>query len=189
MVKRSALVIILGSPASGKTGVGRRLAADLGIPCFSKDDVKEALFDTLGLGDRGWSTSLSRASFAVLLRIAAAALEATRPCVLEGNWRAEHLPELKALPVGVASPFAQVCCHADTGEIDRRFHARRRHPGHLDGLLWSEIAPHLPLEPQFLDLPGPRWVYRGENCGGYAELLRNLQIWFEDRQQGTKSSI
>ena len=189
MVMRSALVIIHGSPASGKTSLGLALAADLGIPCFAKDEVKEALFETLGVGDRDWSSRLSRASFAVLLRVGAAQLRAGRPCLLEGNWRAEHLPALTSAGRGIESPFAQICCYADPVEIDRRFRARQRHAGHLDGLLSSEILQHLPLEPQFLALPGPAWAYRGDRLGAYPELRRALEIWIEDRQFGPGSSI
>ena len=189
MVMRSALVIIHGSPASGKTSLGLALAADLGIPCLSKDQVKEALFETLGVGNREWSARLSRASFAVLLRLGAAQLSAGRPCLLEGNWRAEHVPALKTLGQATDRPFAQVCCFADPAEIERRFRARLRHPGHLDGLLSVEVLPKLPLEPRLLELPGPAWVYRTDNCGGYAQLRRDLEIWFEGRQFGTKSSI
>ncbi len=189
MVKRSGLVIILGSPASGKTRLGSALAADLGIPCFGKDDIKETLFDSLGLGDREWSASLSRASFALLLSIAAAELRAGRSCLLEGNWRGEHEPALMALGQGLESPFAQVCCHADPAEIERRFRSRQRHAGHLDGLLWSAIAPTLRAEPRFLTLAGPAWVYRGDEAGSYAQLLHDLEIWFGSRQIGTTSSV
>ncbi len=155
MVMRSALVIIHGSPASGKTSLGLALAADLGIPCLSKDQVKEALFETLGVGNREWSARLSRASFAVLLQVGAAQLGAGRPCLLEGNWRTEHVPALTALGRGTDRAFAQVCCFADPAEIERRFRARVRHPGHLDGLLASEVLPTLPLEPRLLDAAGP----------------------------------
>jgi predicted kinase len=189
MVMRSALVIIHGSPASGKTSLGLALAADLGIPCLSKDEVKEALFETLGAGDRSWSSSLSRASFAVLLRAGAAQLRAGRPCLLEGNWRAEHLPALMSLAAGIELRSAQICCYADPAEIERRFRARQRHAGHLDHLLFSEILPNLPLEPQFLALPGPAWAYRGEQPGAYPELRGALQGWLEGSHFGTGSSI
>ncbi len=38
------LMIILGCPASGKTTLAHRLAAELTVPILSKDDIKEALF-------------------------------------------------------------------------------------------------------------------------------------------------
>ncbi len=189
MVTRSALVIILGSPASGKTRLGARLAADLGVACHGKDEVKEALFDTLGVGERDWSSRLSRASCAVLLRIGLTTAAAGLPCMLEGNWRPEHRSALQALTQERALPLAQVCCYADAPEIHRRFHARRRHPGHSDRLLWDEIAASLPLKPDFLALPGPRWPYRADQADDYAELRRNLEIWLERRQSRSKSNF
>jgi hypothetical protein len=37
---------------------------------LGKDTIKEALFDTLGTGDRAWSRRLGAASYAVLLALA-----------------------------------------------------------------------------------------------------------------------
>ena len=70
------LMIILGSPASGKTTLARRLAAEFSVPCLCKDDIKEALFDVLGVADRAASKRLSDASFAAELRVARTQLEA-----------------------------------------------------------------------------------------------------------------
>ncbi len=41
------VVLVNGVPGSGKTTLGRRLAAELGVPLFSKDTVKEAVADHL----------------------------------------------------------------------------------------------------------------------------------------------
>ncbi|HEX8858768.1 MAG TPA: AAA family ATPase [Actinomycetes bacterium] len=46
------LVLVTGPPASGKTTLARPLAFSLGLPLLGKDTIKEALFDTLGNGDR-----------------------------------------------------------------------------------------------------------------------------------------
>ena len=62
------LMIILGCPASGKTSLARRLAAELTVPILSKNDIKEALFDVLGFADRERSRRLSDACFAAQKR-------------------------------------------------------------------------------------------------------------------------
>ncbi len=188
MVMHTALVIILGSPASGKTSLAQRLATDLSIACLCKDDVKEALFDMLGVGDRNWSARLSRASLAALFRIAARQALVGLPGIVEGNWSGEHLPAFRALSRGVELPFAQVCCYAEPPEIDRRLRARQRHPGHLDALLSLELAQNPPLAPRFLDLPGPAWVYRSDQSGNYSEIRRSLEIWLESGQSGPRPS-
>jgi len=67
MSQTAKLAIILGSPASGKTTLARRLGLHWSVPVFCKDDVKEALFEALGQGDRAWSRRLSEASFIVAI--------------------------------------------------------------------------------------------------------------------------
>ena len=189
MVMHTALVIILGSPASGKTSLAQCLATDLGIACLCKDDVKEALFDTFGVGDRNWSAQMRGASLAALLRIAARQVLAGLPSMVEGNWSGEDLPAFRAISCGIELPFAQVCCYAEPPEIDRRMRARQRHPGHLDALLTLELAQNPPLAPRFLDLPGPAWVYRSDQSGDYTEIRRSLETWLESGQSGPRPSI
>ena len=45
-------VLVGGMPASGKSHLARRLSKSLGFPMFSKDDMKERLFDTAGFRSR-----------------------------------------------------------------------------------------------------------------------------------------
>jgi len=172
-----ALVIILGSPASGKTTLARRLAADLRCPCLCKDDIKEALFDTLGTGPRDWSRDLSEASFAALTSLTGAQLGAGLSCIAEGNWRPAHAPGLLAVLQPMGARAAQVCCRAEPEEIVRRFTVRQRHAGHLDGVLRDELPLELRSKPPFLPLPGQQWVYASDGPGAYPGLLQALKSW------------
>lgn len=170
--------MILGSPASGKTTLARRLAVDLALPTLSKDDIKEALFDLPGSGDREWSRLLSEASFGALVRLARTQLAAGRSCIVEGNWRAAHAGALRALLADCGARIGQVYCGAEPQEIVRRFTSRARHPGHLDSLLaHGELDAAARQPPAFLDLSGPRWVYLSDSCHAYAALLENLKSW------------
>ena len=63
-------VIVTGLPASGKSTVGRSVAEALGLPLLDKDEILEALFEALGVGDAPWRTRLSRAADQVLQRLA-----------------------------------------------------------------------------------------------------------------------
>jgi predicted kinase len=169
-------MIILGTPASGKTTLARQLAADLKLSCFCKDDVKEALFESLGAGSRDWSRKLSAASFAVLTELARASSNAGVSCIVEGNWRTAHAAELSSLAT-LSVRTAQVWCRAEPLEIVRRFTQRRRHPGHLDELLRDEVEMLSQSPPSFLELPGPRWVFASDDPGAYPGLVRGLQSW------------
>ena len=178
MTKFKDITIILGSPASGKTTLARRLAADLALDCLCKDDIKEALFDVLGVGDREWSRLLSEASFAVLTRLARAQFAVGRSCILEGNWRATHAEGLGAVLADEGARAAQICCCAEPAEIARRFASRKRHPGHLDEVLSRGELHRAALEsPAFMDLDGPRWVYRSDSPAAYSELRKALNNW------------
>ena len=48
-------VLVSGLPGTGKSTLAPPLAEALGLRCFSKDVIKEALWDALGAGDREWS--------------------------------------------------------------------------------------------------------------------------------------
>jgi len=169
-------MIILGTPASGKTTLARQLAGDLKLACFCKDDIKEALFESLGVGSRDWSRKLSDASFAVLAGLARAQISAGMSCIVEGNWRQAHAAELSDLAQRGART-AQVSCRAERSEIVRRFTQRRRHPGHLDDVLRGEVDAAGRTPPAFLELPGPRWAYASDDSAAYAGLLSDLQSW------------
>lgn len=172
------LMIILGSPASGKTTLARRLAAEFAVPCLCKDDIKEALFDVLGVMDRAQSRRLSDASFAGLERLALTQLQAGLSCIVEGNWRAEHAAVLAGILAAAGARSAQVWCRADAREIERRFTSRTRHAGHQDAA-WprEEVQRWSGMAPAFLDLPGPRWVFDSDDSAAFDRLLGAMKTW------------
>jgi predicted kinase len=170
------LIIILGSPASGKTTLARRLGTQLALPVFCKDDIKEALFDSLGEGDRAWSRRLSEASFTALARLAGAQLSLRQSCIVEGNWRAVNAPALADVLRASGACAVQIWCRADPAEIVRRFTSRTRHSGHLDALMPPAELERAACEPPtFLELGGPRLVFRSEGADTFGALLTALQ--------------
>ena len=121
-------IVVSGAPGSGKTQLARPLAEQLRIPLLSKDVIKEALFDELGIGDRLWSRRMGRASMAVLYRIAATCPAAVIEAVFH---RDVSIQDLKALE----KPLIELHCHCDPELAISRFENRaeeERHPGHLD---------------------------------------------------------
>jgi predicted kinase len=121
-------IVVSGAPGAGKTLLARPLAAELRVPLLSKDVVKEALFDELGIGDRLWSRRMGRASMTVLYRIAAT----TPTAVIEAVFHRDvSIDDLTALD----KPLIELHCQLDPEIAIARFEQRadhERHPGHLD---------------------------------------------------------
>ena len=121
-------IVVSGAPGSGKTLLARPLAEALRIPLLSKDVVKEALFDELGIGDRLWSRRMGRASMAVLYRIAATCPVAVIEAVFH---RDVSIDDLRSLD----KPLIELHCQCSPELAIARFQRRaedERHPGHLD---------------------------------------------------------
>jgi predicted kinase len=176
MSSAAKLTIILGSPASGKTTLARRLALRWSVPVLCKDDIKEALFDSLGQGDRAWSRRLSEASFTTLMHLAQRQLSLGQSCIVEGNWRAVNLPGIELALRDSGACALQIWCCADPAEIVRRFTARTRHAGHLDALMpRTELERAACEAPMFLELQGPRFIFRSDTPGAFDALICALQ--------------
>lgn len=133
-------ILVGGWPASGKTTVSRALAAELGLACLSKDEVKEALMDGLGTpAGVAESRGLGVAAVHAVLRVA-------RGCpgaVIDSTWYPYSAPLVRAL----AGPFVEVRCRAPLEVVRERYRRRARDERHLDDLrdeaeLWGEeVAP------------------------------------------------
>lgn len=127
-----------GISATGKSWVARGLGERLGLPVFSKDGVKEPLFDVLGVKDRAWSHTLSGASHAVLNPILEELLRAGVGFVMEANFNPEFDGEkYRRWQAEYGFSGVQVLCWAEGAVVYERFVRRvdsgERHPGHGDG--------------------------------------------------------
>ena len=101
------------------------LAEHLGVRLISKDSIKEALFEAIGIGDWQWSKTLSRAADAAMVEIASGLPSA----VLDNYWYAETVEELLA---PLHAPMVEVCCRVDPAVAHSRLESRQRHLGHAD---------------------------------------------------------
>lgn len=131
------VILVSGMPASGKSTLARQLAAELGVPFFTKDDFKEVLFDAGGYVeesmDEPTSERFGAQAIALLFDIAQRLIESGVSVVLEANFRAD-LTAAEIEPIRTRATVRQVNCHMPVPEIVDRFEARQdsdeRHPVH-----------------------------------------------------------
>lgn len=153
------LVVVTGPPASGKTTIARTLSRELELPCFSRDVLKEILFEELGWSDRTWSQRLGRATWPLLYSVVGEQLRAGRSLIVEANFDPSFAAaEFARLP---SCRAVQIYCTANSETIRERFAARARdgsrHPGHVDDSISAEIAAGLDVGRWApLDLDGER---------------------------------
>jgi predicted kinase len=177
-------IVIGGPPCAGKSTLSRTVGAQRGWPVLAKDDYKELVFDRLGVRDDGWSRQVSVLAWDLLFREAELLLAAGAPCVLEGNFRAEHGPWLRRTAGRVASRgspvrFVEIRCRAPGDVLLARFRQRvaagERHPGHADAAALARIAPALAAaDVVALDLGGAVLDYDGASGFAPAPVLDAL---------------
>ena len=155
------LIIVTGMPATGKSRFAAALQRALGFTLLAKDAIKEPLLDLLQPADAASSRRLSDLSFALLFLLAPQL--PGRGLILEGNFRGEHEPQLRALQA-CATSSAQVLCTLDENLRRARLAARRtdpaRHRGHRDGD--AAVATTAAAADEYLDLPGERLGLAGD---------------------------
>lgn len=151
------VVVVCGPSGSGKSSLAGPLSGHLGLPLFSKDEIKEVLFDSLGWGDRECSRAMSDAAYDLMFHLLLKELAAGRPAMLEANFRPEAAERLARIAESDPYRAIQIRCFAERGvlmeRLSRRAEQELRHPGHLDSELLAEAGSL--VEGGFVDLPGP----------------------------------
>lgn len=152
------VVVVTGHPGSGKTSLAVALAADLGVPLVTKDQIKERLFDTLGIGDREWSHRLGAASMAVLYDLVRSLLPVTS-VVAEANFHPRDASRplreaAEAAGAAVVQVVLDVPADVLLARAEERATTGERHPGHLDEHLLDELAEQVREPAAPVELPG-----------------------------------
>ena len=154
-----SLIIVNGLPGSGKSSLARELAAELSLPLFSKDAIKETLADALTSfrakeeTSTEWSQQLGLAAAECLWRLVA---DAHGNAVIESPWLA-HLRPIVAHQLDRAGVLThhEVWCEIPLETARKRFEERAsaRHWIHsessgstdADWEMWSRVAEPLGL--------------------------------------------
>ena len=128
-------ILVAGVPASGKTTMARFLADALGVPMFSKDAIKETLYDTIGFSSRAEKVKLGEAAFAVMLKAADECLARGLPVILENNFETATNPGLRDMLARRGCPALTVLLTGDWEAVHARLVLRyaspERHRGHV----------------------------------------------------------
>lgn len=129
------VIIVGGSPASGKSTIAEFLAQEFHLPFLSRDMFKESLMDTLGSPNQERSHQLGAAAYAIMAIMQERLLEAGVGAVLESNFT-RGVSEADLQAVVAKSNAVAIYCTASLEESRRRFVERAagpdRHPGHHD---------------------------------------------------------
>jgi glucokinase len=131
-VTRTA-ILVNGVPASGKTRVSRRIAAEFAWPLLALDTVKEALFAELGTGDRLHNRRFGRASYGAIWALVGE-FPAQSAVVVDAWFGFQPLELLQThLSSAGVTRTLEVWCTAPPEVIAQRYadRARKRHEGHL----------------------------------------------------------
>lgn len=134
-------VAVSGLPGSGKSTLGRAVAASLSLPFFDKDEILESLFVSLGVGDAAWRSRLSRAADHLLGEL----VERSAGAVVVSWWR-HPLSEMDsgtdtAWLLSLSGRVVELHCDCRAEVAADRFFGRARHAGHLDG--YKSVAEEL----------------------------------------------
>ena len=132
------LVVVGGSPATGKSTMAKYIEEKTQIKRVSMDEIKEALFDVGGYRDREWSKDIGRVAWPVFKRVVEMHLEREDSLIIEATFLwADDKDWLHALKNRHNVDLVQVWMTADPRMTRDRFYARanqERHPGHCDAL-------------------------------------------------------
>jgi shikimate kinase len=155
--QKPTLVIVNGPSAAGKTEIVEHLAQALGLPFFTKDDIKERFADALGEDVYDLAHELGKGSQLQLVAIAAELIRTGRGVVIESFFH-KGVSEPELAPLVEQANTVVVHLSADHDELVKRYAERMdtpdRHeihnaegkPDELRRLLQEGVADPLDLD-------------------------------------------
>jgi len=149
--QKPQLIITTGRPAAGKSTLAKWLSKELGIPFFSKDNIREVLFEGLGWKDRKWGQRLGRVSIDIMFYLADMQLEAGCSVILDNSFDPSlSAARFRALKTKYGIETIQIVCDSVKETLFNRFRERaiagHRHQGHGDNDVLEDLRIYLAKE-------------------------------------------
>jgi predicted kinase len=135
-VRLPLLLVVTGMPSSGKTTVAEGLARRLRLPLIAKDEIKESLYESLGVRDVDSSARLGGAAYALIFALARRSLDSGASVIVEANFFRDQELKFARLP---NHRLVQLHCEAPLVVLLERYANRSRHSGHHDGEKLNEL--------------------------------------------------
>ncbi len=97
-------ILVTGIPAAGKTTMAEYLSERMKLPVFSKDTVKELLYDQVGFRSRKEKVRLGIASMEMIYYGAKQLMKVGQPFILENNFENISKESVPVAPSYFVSP-------------------------------------------------------------------------------------
>ena len=93
------IIIITGELAAGKTSYGKKISEVLKMPFFSKDEIKQMLFDSFNTINLDYESKrkIGASSYSVFYYIIEEQMKVGLPIIVESNFVKESIPIIKNL--------------------------------------------------------------------------------------------
>jgi predicted kinase len=181
------LVVVTGSPASGKSTLAEKLSESMGLPLLAKDAFKEEIYDNLEGAESADSHRLGFVAVRLMHSWSKRLLEKGVPLVLESNFkRSLSVGDLESL-FALSRPVLVQCVAPRDEVVDRyieRSEEGERHPVHDDANQVDELRDDLEkgeYDLRFLDVPAITIDTSVEGGVDVADLISRIRDHQEAR--------
>lgn len=129
------IILITGELAAGKTFYGKKISHTLKIPFFSKDEIKEILYDSFDKSNLNYEDKrmLGANSYNLFYYIIEQQMKAEVPIIAESNFSKESIPIIKELIDKYEYEVITIRFKGDLHTLHKRFLKREysdeRHSG------------------------------------------------------------
>lgn len=135
-------ILVGGLPAAGKSHMARWLSRRLGLPMFSKDEIKELLYDSVGFRCRAEKVALGVGALEAMYYAAGRVMDRGGSVILENNFEEASKPGLLALLQAHSCQPVTLLLTGEAEALYSRFLQRdlspERHRGHVVNTCYPE---------------------------------------------------